>query len=272
MRVRVLGSGTSNGVPVVGCGCPVCTSANTRNKRTRASVLISEGTTNILIDTATEFRLQAVAAGIDHLDGIFFTHAHADHTHGLDDVRSLTRKKPVDVYADPLTRDEILQRFSYIFRPKPNSGAIPRVNIHSLPGRPDGTVRCGGVEVRPIPIFHGKMEIRGYRVGGVAYLTDCSFIPESSFALLEGLDLLILDALRYKPHPTHFSVDEALSVIRRIAPGRALLTHMCHDLEYGRLATELPEGVSPAYDGLEIELPYFPDHREVRQERAARQE
>lgn len=255
MKVRVLGSGTSNGVPVVGCGCPVCTSTNPRNRRTRASVLISEGNTNILIDTATEFRLQAVEAGIDHLDAIFFTHAHADHTHGLDDVRSLTHEKPVDVYADPLARDEILQRFSYIFRPKPNTGAIPRVNMHTLPDNPNGPVCCGGVEVRPIPILHGKMEIRGYRMGGFAYLTDCSFIPESSFALLEDLDLLILDALRYRPHPTHFSVDEALAAIRRIAPRRALLTHMCHKLEYGQLAAELPEGVSPAYDGLEIELP-----------------
>lgn len=251
MNIRILGSGTSNGVPVVGCDCPVCTSKDPRNKRTRASVLIRDKAATILIDTATEFRLQALAAGIRRLDGIFFTHAHADHTHGLDDLRSLTREKPLDVYADTRTADELLQRFSYIFRPKPGTGAIPRLNLHVLP---EGPVNCGGLEVLPVPIFHGKMEIRAYRIGGFAYLTDCSFIPESSFSLLKDLDLLVIDALRYKRHPTHFSVEEALEAIRRIGPRRALLTHMCHELEYRDLAEKLPEGVSPAWDGLEIEI------------------
>ncbi len=235
----------------MGCDCPVCRSTDSRNKRTRASVLISEGDTNLLIDTATEFRLQAISAGLTHLEGIFFTHAHADHTHGLDDIRSLTRKQPIDIYADGATSDELLHRFSYIFRVGPHAGSIPKLKMNRLSS---DAVRIGPLEVLPVPVLHGRMQINGYRIGPFAYLTDCSFIPPESYPLLRGLDVLIIDALRYKSHPTHFNVDEALEVIERLAPREALLTHMCHDIDYMELAATLPRGVQPAWDGMEIAL------------------
>ncbi|MGC9311274.1 MAG: MBL fold metallo-hydrolase [Sediminispirochaetaceae bacterium] len=254
MKVRVLGSGTSNGVPVVGCTCRVCSSADPLNSRTRASVLVAEGDTNILIDTATEFRLQARRAGIQSLSAVFFTHAHADHIHGLDDIRPLTYKRPLPLYAAPSTMEEIRDRFKYIFRAQQIGGGVPRVDLRVLNC---GLVRCGGLEVRPVPLLHGMMPINGYRIGGFAYLTDCSSIPARSYQLLEGIDLLIIDALRYRSHPTHFNVDQALREIERISPKRAFLTHMCHDLEYHELSAVLPDGVAPAYDGLEVEVPLY---------------
>ena len=249
MVVRILGAGTSNGVPVVACSCPVCCSADPRNSRTRASVLVTAGDTCILIDTATEFRLQARQAGISSLSAIFFTHAHADHLHGLDDIRPLTYKTPLDLYAAPATLREIQERFSYIFKTQKLGGGVPRVNLRELDSVP---VKCGHLEVIPVPLLHGMMPINGYRIGSFAYLTDCSSIPSRSYSLLKNLDVLVIDALRYKTHPTHFNVAQALKEIERIAPRRAFLTHMCHDLEYCELAASLPVGVAPAYDGLEI--------------------
>ncbi len=236
----------------MGCTCRVCSSSDPLNSRTRASILITEGDTNILIDTATEFRLQARRAGLESLSAVFFTHAHADHIHGLDDIRPLTYKKPLPLYAAPATAEEIRDRFKYIFRRQRSGGGIPRVDLQILNSEP---VRCGGLEVRPVPLLHGMMPINGYRIGDFAYLTDCSSIPACSYQLLEGLDLLIIDALRYRTHPTHFNVDQALEEIQLLAPKQAYLTHMCHDLEYHELAAALPEGVAPAYDGLEVDVP-----------------
>lgn len=251
MKVRVLGSGTSSGVPVIGCDCPVCTSDNPKNRRSRASLLIQTAESNVLIDTATEFRLQALAAGITRVDGVFFTHAHADHIHGLDDLRPLSYRKPITVYADIRTRREIETRFSYIFTHQGQGGGVPQIHLHTLGADP---VSCCGLELMPVPLLHGRLPILGYRCGGCAYLTDCSEIPEKSFSLLQDLDVLIIDALRYRPHPTHFSIDQALTMIKRIAPRRAYLTHLCHDVEYETLKQGLPAGVEPAYDGLEFEL------------------
>ena len=251
MKVRVLGSGTSSGVPVIGCNCPVCTSNNPKNKRSRASVLIEIDEKSILIDTATEFRLQAIAAGIERIDAILFTHAHADHVHGLDDLRPLSHHKAINMYADAQSRTEIESRFSYIFAPPGQGGGVPQVRMHTI-GR--GQVRVAGVTVQPVPVYHGSLPILGYRIGPFAYITDCSSIPEESYEILKGLDVLIIDALRYRPHPTHFSIDEALTVIDRISPKQAYLTHLCHNVEHEQLAGELPEGVGPAYDGLEIRL------------------
>lgn len=259
LKVRVLGSGTSNGVPVVGCDCEVCRSENPRNKRSRASILLSQDGSNVLIDTATEFRLQAVAAGISSVDAVLFTHAHADHVHGLDDIRPLTHHRPMDLYGSYETLKEIRERFSYIFHTQKQGGGTPRVTLHTIGGTPSGSrsrapepIRIASLEIQPIPILHGKMPILGYRVGGFAYLTDCSEIPEESYPLLRGLEVLIIDSLRYRQHPTHFNVEQALEEIRKIAPKEAYLTHMCHDLEYERLAASLPPGVAPAYDGLEL--------------------
>ena len=251
MKIRVLGSGTSSGVPVIGCNCAVCTSENSKNKRSRASILIQNDGYNVLIDTATEFRLQALAAGIRRIDGVFFTHAHADHIHGLDDLRPLSHKKSIAVFADADTREEIETRFSYIFNHQGRGGGVPRIHLHTVGSDP---VECCGLQVIPIPLLHGDQPILGYRFNSFAYLTDCSGIPETSFARLQDLDVLVIDALRYRPHPTHFSVAEALEMIKRIAPGRTYLTHLCHDVEYHTLLRELPPGVEPAYDGLEFEL------------------
>ncbi len=251
MKIRILGSGTSTGVPVIGCTCPVCTSSDPKNRRSRASLLIQTPAHNLLIDTATEFRLQALAAGIARVDGVFYTHAHADHIHGLDDLRPLSHRKPIIVYADTRTRREIETRFSYIFSHQGQGGGVPQIHLHDVKSE---AVDCCGLEIVPVPLLHGRLPILGYRFGSCAYLTDCSEIPEESFARLHNLDVLIIDALRYRPHPTHFSIDEALTMIKRIAPRRAYLTHLCHDVDYGTLLQELPAGVEPAYDGLEFEL------------------
>lgn len=252
MKIRVLGSGTSNGVPVVGCDCPVCMSSDPRNNRTRASVLVTHDDTSILIDTATEFRIQACRGGIRRLDAVFFTHAHADHLHGLDDIRPLTYERPLNLYASPATVEEIKYRFSYIFQSQKLGGGIPRVRLNAIGTDP---IRCGSLEVLPVPVLHGMLPINGFRIGPFAYLTDCNNIPSRSYALLKDLDLLIIDALRYRKHPTHFSIDQAVDEIAKIAPRRAFLTHMCHDVEYHELASILPEGIAPAYDGLEMEIP-----------------
>ena len=251
MKIRVLGSGTSSGIPVIGCSCPICTSNDPKNRRTRASVLLQSAESSLLIDTATEFRLQALEAGIQGIDGIFFTHAHADHVHGLDDLRPLSHHKPIEVFADPDTRKEIETRFSYIFSRPGQGGGVPRIRMNTL-GRE--AVHFADVRVQPIPVLHGSLPILGYRIGPCAYLTDCSSIPEASYPLLQGLDVLIIDALRYRPHPTHFSINQALEIIQRIAPRRAFLTHLCHNVEHHILSRQLPDGIEPAHDGLEINL------------------
>jgi phosphoribosyl 1,2-cyclic phosphate phosphodiesterase len=252
MRITVLGCGTSNGVPVIGCGCEVCTSGDQRNKRSRASVLITgdEGDA-VLVDTSTEFRYQALREGLTRLDAVFYTHSHADHIHGIDDLRPLSHRGSIPAYGSRGTINELTARFPYIFNGPGGAGARPQIEPRVLSGGPE---QVGSVEMVPVPLLHGDMPIYGYRSGSFAYLTDCSAIPEESYGLLSGVEVLIIDALRYRSHPTHFNVEEALSAAKRIGSGRTFLTHMCHDLEYNRLLSELPDGVEPAYDGLSLEL------------------
>lgn len=248
MRVTVLGCGTSNGVPVIGCRCPVCTSGEPKNRRTRASLLLSgEEGEELVIDTSTEFRLQALRAGIRRLDAVFYTHSHADHIHGIDDLRPLTHRRSLPVYGGPETMEEITSRFPYIFSGPGGEGSRPKIVPRRLEGE---AVRVGTLELLPVPLLHGSMPIYGYRCGAFAYLTDCSAVPQESFDLLAGVEALVIDALRYRSHPTHFNLQEALTAAERIGSRRTYLTHMCHDLEYHRLLSELPEGVEPAYDGL----------------------
>ncbi len=251
MTVTVLGSGTSHGVPMIGCSCRVCRSSDPRNRRSRASVIVETDGASILIDTSTDFRTQALREGLRAVDAVLYTHAHADHVHGLDDIRPLNRHKPIPLFGSKATLDEIAARFAYIFRTTQRGGGKPRVNLRPVGPAP---FSAAGVSVTPIPILHGALPIYGYRIGGFAYLTDCSRIPTESYPLLAGLEVLIIGALRRRAHETHFSLDEALAEIDRIRPARAYLTHICHDLDHGQLLGELPAHVRPLYDGLRISL------------------
>ena len=249
MNTVIMGSGTSHGVPVVGCDCRVCRSTDPRDKRSRASLLVRTDDCEIVIDTCPEFRLQAVRHGIKRLDALLYTHAHADHLHGIDDIRPLTRKNPAAVYGSAAVCGELHSRFPYIFTPAGKGGGKPRIELREMPR--DG-IEVGGLAILPVPIFHGELPIYGYRIGDMAYLTDCSRIPDSSYALLGNLEFLIIGALRFRPHPTHFSVDEAVAEAHRIGAQRTVLTHLCHDATHLELAAYLPKKIEPAYDGLSL--------------------
>jgi phosphoribosyl 1,2-cyclic phosphate phosphodiesterase len=230
MKITVLGSGTSHGIPVVGCECGVCRSSDARNQRMRASLLI-EGKTgeSAVIDTGPEFRLQAVRAGIKKLDAVFLTHAHADHVHGLDDVRPLAHQKPLPVYGKRETLAEVRERFSYIFRPTQTGGGKPNIELCEAAG----PIHTGSLCFTPVPVKHGRIDILGWRVEegktSAVYLTDISSIPASSMAAIKAPEILFIDGLRQRPHPTHFSFDEALNAAVEIGARHVYLTHICHD-------------------------------------------
>jgi len=260
IKLRFLGTGTSHGIPVPACQCPVCTSTDPRDNRYRSSVVIegSQGEV-VLIDAGPEFRLQAIRAGIRRLDALLITHAHADHVHGLDDVRTLTTDAPLPVYASPDDLAEIKERFAYVFRDGQQGGGKPRLNLVE-PG-PAG-ISVGTLRAVPVPLLHGNRMVFGYRIGGLAYLTDCSSVPEASLSLLHGLDIMVVDALRIRPHPTHFSLDQAFDLARKILPARLLLTRLCHELSHRQIqdycdSATLPFQAGPAWDDLQIELPEF---------------
>lgn len=254
MKVTVLGSGTSHGVPVIGCSCDVCTSRDPKNHRTRASVMVETGEGRvILFDTATEFRLQALREGIRRVDGVFYTHAHADHIHGLDDLRPLCRHGDIPLFGSKATMEEIAERFAYIFREGQEGGGKPRVRLHTIEGaRP---FSFAGLEIIPVPLLHGALPVFGYRIGSFAYLTDCSAIPKASHRLLQGVDYLIIDALRPRPHSTHFSFDQATREAQRIGAGHTWFTHLCHDVDHREMEKRFPPGIAPAWDGLSFDLP-----------------
>ncbi|MFP4179056.1 MAG: MBL fold metallo-hydrolase [Spirochaetaceae bacterium] len=248
MKFTILGSGTSTGVPVIGCRCPVCTSDDPRDHRTRASLWLQAEGLSILFDTCTEFRIQALKAGIRRIDAVFLTHAHADHVHGLDDLRPLTHRVPIPVYGSPGTLGEIEERFSYIFEHSPVGGGKPKISLHAI----DSAVFPGSsdLEVIPVPVYHGNLMVYGYRVGAFAYLTDCNRIPKESYPLLEGVEVMVIDALRFRSHPTHFNIAQAVEAVKRVGAKRAYCTHLGHELSYRELLHALPEGIFPAYDGL----------------------
>jgi len=252
IRITVLGSGTSTGVPLIGCSCKVCTSDNRKNRRTRSSIMISLEDSNILIDTSTDLRYQALKNGITRVDAVLFTHAHADHIHGIDELRSFNflQKSAIPCYGSALTLERIKSMFSYIFTEHSCGGGVPRLTMNEA----HNGLEILGMEITPIEVLHGELPILGYRFANVAYITDCSFIPEASLSKLEGLELLILGALRHTPHSTHFSLDEALAVTRKLSPGRTLFTHMGHDLDYEVTTASLPEGVGLAWDGMTIDI------------------
>jgi len=252
MRVTFLGTGTSHGVPMIGCTCATCTSSDPRDRRLRPSVLIETGdATPVLIDTATDLRAQALALNITRVEAILFTHSHADHIMGLDDVRRFNALQggPIPCWADAQSADDIRKAFWYIFdRAAPRGGGIPEIELHVV----DGPVRIGGASFVPVPIHHGPHSILGWRLDRFAYLTDCSGIPDDSFPLLDGVEAIVLDALRDRPHPTHFTLDQAVDTARRIGARRVWFTHMAHDLPHAATCARLPDGMALAYDGLVV--------------------
>jgi phosphoribosyl 1,2-cyclic phosphate phosphodiesterase len=251
IKIVVLGSGTSVGVPTIGCHCGVCTSADPRDVRLRPSILVAYEGRNVLIDTTPDFRTQALRVGLDHLDAVLFTHAHADHVMGLDDVRpfNFRQKGRIPIYASAETMASIERIFSYIFDQATRETNVPQLDARLLDG---AAVDLFGVEFTPVPVLHGSQTIYGFRFGRAAYLTDHSEIPESSMELLRGLDVLFLDALRYKPHPTHSTVERSIRTVEKLAPRRAFFTHICHDLGHERAESLLPPHIRLAYDGLEL--------------------
>ena len=253
LKITVLGSGTSVGVPTIGCHCDVCTSKDPRDNRLRPSILIGYEGRNVLIDTSPDFRQQALRAQIERLDAVLFTHSHADHLMGLDDVRpfNFRQKERIPIYADPPTMEAIRRCFRYVFEVKERSTNIPKLDTHLIDGSPFDLF---GLTFTPVPVLHGAETIHGFRFGDAAYLTDHSEIPEASLALLQNLDVLFLDALRYKPHPTHSTVERSIKTVELLAPRRAFFTHIGHDLGHERAESMLPPHIRLAYDGLEIEV------------------
>ncbi len=242
------------GVPVIGCECEVCTSPDPKNKRTRASICVQTASgKNILVDTATELRLQAVRNKISSVEMILFTHYHADHIHGLDDVRKFNQsaQESIVCYADESTAERLRRVFFYAFEHDYAWGAIPHITLQPMPDE----LRLEEIGITPIRLTHGMRDILGFRFNDAAYLTDCNAIPRESRERLEGLRLLILDALRYAPHPTHFSLEGALEVIAELRPEHALLTHLSHDFDHEKVNSSLPSHIRLSYDGQVIELP-----------------
>ena len=246
-----LGTGTSNGIPMIGCHCPVCRSSDPRDRRSRSSAVVHDGDRAYLIDTATELRLQALANGIERVDAVLMTHAHADHTGGFDDLRRFNELtgRHLPVYANPGTTAMLRARCAYAFVDQyPFYGGKPDLILHEV----DGPFRPFGREIVPIPVLHGRLPILGFRIGDLAYVTDAKRIPEASIALLRGVDVLVLNGLRQTPHPTHLSIPEAAAVIERIGPRLAYLTHISHETSHAEANRNLPEGIQVAYDGLSV--------------------
>jgi len=237
---------------VIACGCPVCISGDQRNRRTRTSLLIENNGHRVIIDTSPDLRQQALRTGLRRLDAVLFTHSHADHVGGLDDLRSfnVAQRATIPCYGDEETIHNIRTRYPYVFNGHLYFGAKPELTMHLAAG----PFQLFGMEIAPLVVFHGWLPVLGYRIGRFAYVTDCNAIPAGSMAALEGLDLLVLGALRHQPHPTHFTVAEALEVVQELRPKRACFTHIAHDLDHQRDTDRLPPGVELAFDGLVIDL------------------
>ena len=249
-----LGTGTSHGVPMIGCDCPVCRSEDSRDKRLRPSIVVQlDDGRQVLVDTTPDLRTQALANNLRRVDALLYTHAHADHVFGLDEIRRFNAlsRSSMPIFADPPTAADVRRIFSYAFDPDaPRGGGVPDLRLWTL----GGPFCIGPQEIVPVPIWHGSRPILGYRFGGFAYLTDCSGIPESSMDLLQGLDVLVLDALRRRAHPTHFNLDQAVAMAQRLQARQTYFTHITHDLGHAETCASLPEGIALAYDGLNIPI------------------
>jgi phosphoribosyl 1,2-cyclic phosphate phosphodiesterase len=254
VKVTFLGTGTSHGVPMIGCTCATCLSDDPRDKRWRPSIAVELADhTSILVDTGPDLRAQALRFGLTRVDVILYTHSHADHVVGLDEVRrfNAVQRSPIPCYGDAGTLTDVRRMFAYVFEPAtPVGGGIPRLELAEIAGE----FCIGPATILPVPIRHGGRPVLGFRIGRFAYLTDCNAIPDASWALLDGLDVIVLGALRQRPHPTHFSVDEALVAAERVGAGHTYFTHMCHDLPHAETCARLPPAVELAYDGLVLEI------------------
>lgn len=253
LRVTLMGTGTSTGVPRIACDCPVCTSDDPRNQRLRTGVLLQTGDGGtVVIDTSPDFRRQALTHDLRRLDAVLYTHPHADHVYGLDDVRifNFLQRAELPCYGSRQTLDAIRRYFAYVFEDTQAGGGKPRLRL--VPVRQPFEVV--GRRVVPVPVWHGEMEVYGYRVGDFALVTDVSAIPDASLGLLRGLDVLVLGALRYRPHPTHLNFEQAFVVARRIGARRTVLTHISHEVDHTAPAVALPDGVEIGHDGLVFEL------------------
>lgn len=250
--LTVLGSGTSMGVPTIGCDCAVCHSPDPHDRRTRPSIMIEYDGKTVLIDTTPDFREQAIRECIRRVDAVLYTHAHADHILGIDDLRPLSfhRGSKIPLYARPEHADFMRNMFRYIFDADYKYGGLAQVELKTM----DDAVELFGARFEPVSVLHGDAEIFGFRFGTAAYLTDFSEIPEASFAQLNGLDILFLDALRHKPHPTHSTVDNSLRIVDRVKPRRAFFTHICHDLPHRATNETLPPHVRLSHDGMKLEF------------------
>jgi phosphoribosyl 1,2-cyclic phosphate phosphodiesterase len=254
LQITFLGTGTSHGVPMIGCECATCQSSDPRDRRLRPSLLIrADDGTSLLVDAGPDLRAQALTHRITRVDAVVFTHGHADHILGIDDIRRYNSlmKAPMKLFGDSVTLDEIRRMFGYAFDPNaPKGGGLPKLELLGV----EGPFAVGSLRVIPVPIFHGERQILGVRVGRFAYLTDCSEIPASSWELLTDLQVVVVDALRHKPHPTHFSLEQAIAAARRIAAAQTYFTHMCHDLPHAETNGRLPAGMALAYDGLQLDI------------------
>jgi phosphoribosyl 1,2-cyclic phosphate phosphodiesterase len=252
MKLTFLGTGTSTGVPSIGCDCETCISDDPRDKRLRVSVLIEHGGQTVLVDTSSDFRQQALRQRLKRLDAVLITHCHADHIFGLDDIRPLNfRYGALGVYANERAWPDIRRIFKYIFEPSHFGGGLPQVIPHTVVA---GASFCLGdeLEITPLEVIHGRLPVMGYRFNDFAYATDLSLIPQNTLEAMSDLDVLVLDCLRFKEHPTHLWLDKALEYVEKIKPRRAYFTHIAHDVKHARDSARLPEGVSWAYDGLVV--------------------
>jgi phosphoribosyl 1,2-cyclic phosphate phosphodiesterase len=254
VKVTFLGTGTSHGVPMIACDCVTCRSSDPRDNRLRPSIYVEAGGAAVLVDAGPDLRVQALRHDIRRVDAILFTHGHADHILGIDDVRRFNSlmKRPMPCYGDARTLDDIRKTFHYVFDAgTPKGGGLPALDLSRI----DGPFRIADLDVQPIPLWHGTRPILGFRFGPFAYLTDCNALAEEAWGLLEGLDTVVIDALREQPHPTHFSLGEAIEAARRIGARQTFFTHMCHHLQHEPTNARLPAGMALAYDGLALDMP-----------------